>query len=343
MKFRYFFSGILFVFVLIGQAQAWDFNHVSFKKADSLAMANRGASLDDLPELVYNLTNSLETDAERFRAIYLWVCTNVKNDYGLYAKNKRKRKRYQDDSLKLEAWNEKFKKRIFKTLLKRKRTICTGYAYMVKTLSQLVNIDCKIINGFAKTSSGNPEDLRYPNHSWNAVKLDGKWYLSDPTWASGVQNLDNGRFKFDYNNGLFLAPPRLFAINHFPLEAEWFLFNDAQPTFTDFLEAPIVYNEAYKLLTEHKTPQKLYNEVPRNYTMNLECLLKPNINPKKISLDIDDGVSNKTVVPDNYIIKNQILYVKHNLTKYGFYDIHLSIDDQLVASYVYKVKRFSEN
>ena len=342
MKFRCFFSGLFLVCALHSEAQAWDFDHISFKKADSLAMVNKGASLDDLPKLVYNLTNGLETDAERFRSIYLWVCTNIKNDYGLYAKNKRKRKRFQDDSLKLEAWNDRFKKRIFKTLLKRKRTICTGYAYMVKTLSQLANIDCEIINGFAKTSSGNPEDLRYPNHSWNAVKLNDKWYLSDPTWSSGVQDLDNGRFKFDYNDGLFLAPPKLFAINHFPLEAQWFLFNDTPPIFTGFLEAPIVYNEAYKLLAGHKTPQKLYNEVPRNYTLNLECLLKPNIKLKTITLEIDDGISSKIIVPDNFVLKNQKLFVKHILKNYGFYDIHLSINDQLVASYVFKVRRFSE-
>ncbi|ARV10098.1 hypothetical protein BTO05_10800 [Winogradskyella sp. PC-19] len=340
MKYLYFFCGLFLVCVLKSQAQSWDFDHINFKKADSLAKVNKGASLDNLQELTYNLTNGLETDVERFRAIYLWVCTNVKNDYNLYAKNKRKRKRYQEDSLKLEAWNEKFKKRIFKTLLKRKRTICTGYAYMVKTLSNLANIDCNIINGFGKTSSGNPEDLRYPNHSWNAVKLNNKWYLCDPTWASGVQDLNNGRFKFEYNDGLFLATPKLFAINHFPLEQQWFLLDGPLPTFTSFFEAPIVYNEAYKILAEHKLPNKLYNEVPRNYTLNLEYTLKPNIEPKTVTLTFDDGINTKTIKADTLEFKNRKLSLSYVLKKYGFYDIHLSINEQLVASYVYKVKRF---
>lgn len=341
MKYFYFLLGLFLACTIQSQAQSWDFDAISFKKADSLAMINKGASLDNLPQLTYNLTNGLATDVERFRAIYLWVCTNVKNDYNLYAKNKRKRKRFQEDSLKLEAWNEKFKKRIFKTLLKRKRTICTGYAYMVKTLSNLANIDCNIINGFGKTSSGNPEDLRYPNHSWNAVKLDNKWYLCDPTWASGVQNTNNGRFEFDYNDGLFLASPQLFAINHFPLEERWFLLDEPLPNFTNFMEAPIVYNEAYKILALHQLPKKLYNEVYRNKTLNITYTLKPNIVPKTVTLTIDDGINTKTITPDSVSFKDQNLYVSHILKKYGLFDIHLTIDDQLVASYVYKVKRFN--
>ena len=340
MNLRCLLSLISVVYVLQIQSQVWDFDTIDFSKADKRALANKGASLDNLQDLVYDLTHELNTDVERFRAIYMWVCTNVKNDYGLYAKNKRKRQRFQEDSLKLEAWNDKFKKRIFKTLLKRKRTICTGYAYMVKTLSQLIDIECEIINGFGKTSSGNPEDLRYPNHSWNAVKLNDKWYLCDPTWASGVQNTENGRFMFSYNDGLFLASPELFSINHFPLEEQWFLYDGIKPTFTEFLDAPIVYNEAYKLLANHSIPQKLYNSVPLNYTVNFEYQLRPNSNPNKITLLIDDGTKTKTFIPDSINIKNQRLTFKYTLKSYDQYDIHVKIDDQLTASYVFNVTKF---
>jgi len=342
MNLRLLINSLFLVFFLQVESQSWDFKTIDFSEADQRARAFKGESLDNLQELVYNLTIDLKTDVERFRSIYMWVCSNVKNDYGLYAKNKRKRKRYQDDSLKLEAWNDKFKTRIFKTLLKRKRTICTGYAYMVQTLSQLANIDCKIINGFGKTSTGNIEDYKYPNHSWNAVKLNGKWYLCDPTWASGIQDPDNGRFKFYYNDGLFLASPKLFAINHFPLEAQWFLFEGKTPSFVDFLEAPIVYNEAYKLLENHIKPQNLYNTVTLNHNINFQYEFKPNSNPKTITLLIDNGISSKSVKPDSIDFQNQKLTFTHTLKKYGHYDIHLKVDGQLIATYVYKVKRFNK-
>lgn len=342
MKLRFLLSSLILVICLQGYTQSWDFSSIDFSKADKIARANKGASLDNLQDLVYNLTSKFDNDAERFRAIYMWVCSNVKNDYSLYAKNKRKRKRYEDDSLKLEEWNEKFKKRIFKTLLKRKRTICTGYAYMVKSLSQLADIDCRVINGFGKTSTGKLDDYKYPNHSWNAVKLNDKWYLCDPTWSSGVQSIDNGRFVFSYNDGLFLAPPKLFAINHFPIEKQWFLFEGIKPSFTEFLEAPIVYNEAYKIISNHIKPQKLYNVVPLNYNINFEYTLRPNINPKKIRLMVDGGISTKTIKPDNISIDDKKLTLNYILKKYGQYDIHVKIDDTLLGTYVYKVIRFSE-
>ena len=109
--------------------------------ADSIALVYKSESLKNLPELAHHLTSNLNTDAERFRAIYMWVCTNVANDYRLYLKNKKKREKFEDDSLKLEAWNDNFKKKLFGKLRKRKKTICSGYAYLVSELSRLSNIE----------------------------------------------------------------------------------------------------------------------------------------------------------------------------------------------------------
>ena len=338
MRSLYFLLGIVLATAQWCVAQKSDFSHINFEKADQLALQYRDADLTNLPELVRNLTDGLETDVERFRAIYLWTCQNIKNDYGLYAKNKRKRERFSEDTLKLEAWNEKFKKKIFKTLLKRKRTICTGYAYMVASLCQLVNIKCVIVNGFAKPSSGNSEDLKDPNHSWNAVKLNNKWYLCDPTWASGVQDVKTGRFQFNYNDGLFLASPQLFAINHFPLEEQWFLSED-KPTFEDFVLSPILYNDAYTLLEAHQNPTKLINEVTENYTANFKYELKDKINPNDISMLIDNGFTKSTLNIDASNIEDNTLIIDYTFNKRGQYDMHLIYKDSYIATYVFKVKR----
>lgn len=337
MNLKYVFLVLIFGFFGVAMAQSWDFKDTSFKSADSLAFINKEASLKDMPQLVYNLTNGLETDVERFRAIYLWVCNNIKNDYALYAKNKRKRKKYSEDSLKLEAWNAKFRKKIFNTLRKRKRTICTGYAYTIKIMSDLADINCEIVNGFGKASSGNPDDLRYPNHSWNAVKLNNKWYLCDPTWSSGFQNPKTGKFEFGYNDGLFLASPELFSINHFPIEARWFL-TENKPTFQEFLNAPIVYNDAYTVLEKFFSPQNFYNRVLENHTAKINFSLLPNDRTEQHNyvLQIDNGYNTKTITPDIEVTERK-LQLSHKLEKVGLYDIHLRIDDLLVATFVYEV------
>lgn len=338
MLVRQFFIGLIISFALHSNAQVSDFESIDFTKADKIAKQNFGASVKNLPLLANNLTNGLKTDVERFRAIYLWVCQNIKNDYKLYAKNKRKRKRFEDDSLKLEKWNDRFKQKVFATLSKKQRTICTGYAYMVKVLSELADIDCKIIDGFGKTSTTTISELTTANHSWNAVKLNDKWYLCDPTWASGTQNLKNGRFEFNYNDGLFLVPPQLFAMSHFPADRNWLLLDNAY-TLDEFIEAPIIYGETYNFLIAHNTPQKFRNEVLKNHNLTIEATLKPSIKAENIVLLIDNGNSTKTLTPEVKTTSNHQFSISHILEKTGFFDIHLVINEQLIATYVYRVKR----
>ena len=110
---------LLFIVALQSHAQVSDFDYINFKKADSLALACNNEGLDNLPQLTHRLTSSLNTDVERFRAIYKWVCSNIANDYNLYSRNKSKRTKFKNDSLKLTLWNNRFKKIIFKKLLKR--------------------------------------------------------------------------------------------------------------------------------------------------------------------------------------------------------------------------------
>ena len=126
-----------FCIAFYGNAQPSDFEHINFKKADSIALVYKGSNLKNLPDLAHNLTSILNTDIERFRAIYMWVCMNVSNDYGLYLKNKRKRKKFEGDSLKLETWNEDFKKKLFSKLRKRKIIIycCTGSTETINHLA----------------------------------------------------------------------------------------------------------------------------------------------------------------------------------------------------------------
>lgn len=332
--------GLLFCFLIAFQthAQLSDFDHIDFKKADSTALAYKGAGLKNLPELARNLTSNLETDVEQFRAIYKWVCTNVANDYRLYLKNKKKREKFEEDSLKLDAWNEDFKKKLFSKLRKRKKTICSGYAYLVSELSRLADINCKMVNGFGRTSTTTIDNFNAPNHSWNAVKLNDKWYLSDPTWASGIVHPNNYGFKFNYNNGLFLTNPEFFVITHYPIESKWMLLDDEVPTFQSFLENPILYGKAYKHLTAHKTPSTLNNSIKKNQTVSFKYELLKSIDKDQLSFIIDNGFETVTVKPTSIEIDNLSLTIEYQFNKTGYFDTHLLIEDDLIVTYTFKVE-----
>jgi len=215
---------LLITFVWQVQAQRSDFKNISFKKADSNAILLKGNELNNLPLLVNNLTNRLETDTEKFRAIYYWVTHNIKNDYNLMQKNDRKRLKFKNDLEQLNSWNKSFKKEVFTTLLRKKRTLCSGYSYLIKELATLAGLHCEIVNGYGKVSTSF-KSIKMPNHSWNAIKLNGKWYLCDATWASGFID-ETFLFKYSYNDAYFLMAPQEFAESHKPIDSDWLLFSE---------------------------------------------------------------------------------------------------------------------
>ena len=74
--------------------------------------------------------------------------------------------------------------RVARIVLKRKQTVCAGYARLFKTLCDFAGIKSEIITGYAKTNLMSSRQFKC-NHNWNAVLIDSNWYLLDATWASG--------------------------------------------------------------------------------------------------------------------------------------------------------------
>lgn len=328
----------LFILAFQCHAQKSDFDHINFQKADRMALECKKDGLDNLPQLVHKLTSQLPTEAEKFRAIYRWVCGNVANDYRLYERNMRKRTRFQNDSIKLTSWNNQFRKISFKTLLKNQKTICTGYAYLVKEMSRLANINCQVVNGYAKTSTINVDKIVMPNHSWNAVELNDKWYLCDPTWASGMPNSDDYHFEFNYNDGYFLTHPELFAINHFPVDSKWLLLEADAPTYEMFLQSPIIYGKAYTNLSTYDEPKKMHNTIQKHEVVTFKCELLNSVNSKDISLVVDNGISSQKIHPEKTTIDNKSLTIEYSFESNGFYDVHLMIGLDLISTYTFRVK-----
>ena len=325
---------LFFIFVVtISHAQVSDFNAVNFKQADYIAKMNKGASLDNLPLLAHKLTSKLPTDVEKFRAIYTWVCQNITADINQQNKIFRKRKKYKNDSLGYIAWNNTYLKTTFKRLLNDKKTMCTGYAYLIKELSFLANLKCEIINGYGRSVSSNIDELEMANHSWNAVKLDNKWYLSDATWSSGY--IVNSTYIMDYNDGYFLTDPLLFAKSHYPIEKEWLLTEETSTR--TFVASPLIYGETY----EHKiipiSPQNMNIAIGKNQEINFSFKSFKSIDKNSISLIKYVGIKDLPLEIYNLHNNNGIISFNYKFKHKGTYDIHLRINKDVVASYVINV------
>ena len=325
---------IVFVNTLL-VAQKSDFKNINLSKADKIALQYKNASLQNLPVLANKLTRQFSTDIEKFRAIYFWVCNNIKSDYATTTKILNKGRKLRAKRSEFLNWNKTYKEKAFKKLFKTKATICTGYAFLLRELCSLAKIKCVIVNGFYKGADFNSKKA-FPNHSWNVVLLNNKWYLCDATLASGYFDIDLNTFIFDYNDGYFLTPPSLFANNHFPENKKWTLLPSNNYNFTEFTEFPYTYSATFKHGITPVLPEKLTLKT----TIHQPVLFSLNIKEDKIK-DINittyNGWKTKNNTPLKYTYNNNRMSFTHSFIKKGIYDVHIKVAKDIITTYTIEV------
>lgn len=330
----------VFIFItLVGftsVSQQSDFNNIDFKEADSISVLYNNTALKNLPVLAHNLTFHLDSDVEKFRAIYKWVCLNIEGDYGFYLKTTRKRKKLKNDSLAFTNWNKSLQKKVFKQLVENQKTICSGYAYLIKELASLSGIACEIVNGYSRSPSSQIGALGVANHSWNAVKLNNKWYLVDATLASGYFNVNENKFIKSYNDGYFLAEPEQFSKSHFPLDLKWLLLDEAIDS-NQFVNGPMAYGSSFKYGVVPVYPNTLKIEVFKEGTIPFQLKILKDINLNDVQLSVSNGVTKEVVQNDDFTFVDGILKLNYSFKTRGHYDFHVLIDDEVVVSYAVRV------
>ena len=321
------------------KGQLTDFSEINFARVDSIAGSYQGTNLSNLPQLTYQLTHNLDTEVEKFRALYIWVCTNIANDYLAYQKNKRKRESLRHDSLKLAEWNHSFSQEMFRTLYRERKTVCTGFAFLLQEMSTIAGIPCRIVNGYARTSYANVDALGMPNHSWNAVQLNGKWYLCDPTWSSGNLYTHWGTTLFvpEFNEGFFLTEPAFFFRSHYPEDTAWTLMNGA--SVRDFLDAPILYNAAFKHSLNPLAPQSMHIETAKRDTLRFILATGGKVDAGQIYLELHSGSHSRTAQPEVISNKGGVLVLEYRFHKSGYYDLHLKVGEDYIATYTASVPK----
>lgn len=322
------FAGIALIlcWTKVAYPQISDFGNIDFKKPDSIADLYPSHSLKNLPLLSQKLTAPLTTEVEKFRSIYRWVCENIDNDYGMFIRNKRKREKLEDPA-QLAAWNENLNEVLFRRLLNEHRTICTGYAYLLKELCLHAGLDAEIIHGYGRNSTTTKNSK--PNHSWNAVKLNGKWYLSDPTWSAGVNDPRTSAFIGKFDEAYFLSDPAVFIRKHYPVDTAWTLLKH-KPTFEEFDAGPIVYSAAFNLGLDQLTPNRFTVTAQKDKPIDFSFTVKGNNSITSIALQIH-GHQFKNTEPEPS--ESGLQCVKHTFHSKGKFIVHVAVNDRVTHSY----------
>lgn len=165
------------------------------------------------------LTKGKTSDKEKFDAIFAWVATYIKYDFAAY---------FSSGGSGTPRINR---------LLKYRTGICLDYAYLMDSLCKLSGITNTTVYGYTKDEIFDVNDSVYvDNHAWNAVKLDGLWYVYDVTWASGETEYKLTPFSnFIYN--LYLKHPPKYKIKKY-VSKKLFTINYCDSAMT---KTPVVY------------------------------------------------------------------------------------------------------
>lgn len=185
------------------EAQNWSND---FAAIDQRARKSPKQLHEDLPALTAYLCENTETELEKVRAVYVWITTHIGYDWKAIDSEKRINHFIRD-------------------ILQRRVALCFGYAQLFQEMCNLAGIRCAIINGYAKGTATTELPINEPNHSWNAVELDGKWYLLDATWGSSTISKQN-EFVQISNDDYFLIRPEQFIRTHLPGNPMWQLLPD---------------------------------------------------------------------------------------------------------------------
>lgn len=327
---------IVVIFSMQLCAQRTDFACTDFRNADSIAARYPQHSLTDLKSLADKLTRSLPTEEEKFRAIYVWVANNIEYDYALFLKNKQKR-----ESLKkpedLAAWNKGFSLRVFKNLLEKKKTVCSGYAYLVRELATHAGLRCVIVDGYGRNTQSNVGGSGNANHSWNAVRLHNKWYLCDVTWSSGAYDTEQSRYVKKFDDSYFLADPSSFIHNHYPLESSWALLLYT-PTLEQFLNGPIIYSGALRHEIHPMFPKTLNLVAVKGETVSFQFVKSGDEAIENMKLSIEGPNTKHAAYPQLQHDANQVYSVNHTFDTKGTQTVHFLLNERYVFTSVVKVR-----
>jgi hypothetical protein len=209
---------------------------VYFEPIDQHALNTPESVTRSIESLAAYLTEPAQNDLEKARAIFRWITQNISYDVeGYFAGN--------------------FANVDPQDVLATRKSVCYGYSSLFEELCRAAGLEVVTISGWGKGYGYIPGDrITGPtNHSWNAIKIDGGWYLIECTWGAGSIN-DEQQFVRKFEPYYFCTPPEQFIYGHLPENPDWQL-----------LETPISKDEFSNLP---------YVE-PEFFTYGLQCTSHP--------------------------------------------------------------------
>ncbi len=213
---------IIFLFSLFGFSAQTDVEVIKHSKRAGLIKRYR------VVKLTKYLTEGL-SEEQKVLAIYTWITHNIKYDV----------KQFSD-------WN--YQEQSVRKTLRRRKGVCSHYASLFHKMCELAEVESAVVVGYSAAElweDYDPGSYHAADHAWNAVKIDGSWYLLDATFDAGYVEkkkrrprkllkqvfgipyiMNKYRFVFQPTREYYKPDPDQMVITHLPTSPMWQLKSD---------------------------------------------------------------------------------------------------------------------
>ncbi len=302
---------LLYCWTNLLNGQELDLKNFDYSRSDSIAIHFPKKKYKGITEITYPLTEHLDTEHEKFRAIFRWITENIE---------------YNKSAGSISEGDK---------IIRKNKAVCQGFSNLLKEMCATVNIPCEVVVGYTKTETKDiNRKLKKTDHAWNTVRLYGKEYLVDVTWATSKYNVIARRFIKEFDEHYFLTPPEKFGLDHFPKEKKYQLVPKPIKA-RQFIRTPVYYPDYFHLDIKsinpntgkftHHAGKPLRFEVACDRALNSAGIL---INADKYILPLE---IKKTANPGAYTFD-------YTFDKPGRYDITIYVNNNCIAEYLLEVK-----
>lgn len=300
-------------FQLVCSQSEVNLRNVDYSEADSVALNFPKDEYKSYVDIAVALTENFDTDHQKYRVIFRWIADNIVYSYSNRSSDPGK-------------------------VLKTKKAVCIGYSTLLKEMCNAVGIECEVIVGYAKNSIDQlGTNMTTSYHAWNAVKLKGKWYLSDVTWASGSYDEKKRKFMKYYNDFYYLTPPEFFIKTHYPKYKCWQLL-DKPVRKSKFMKECVYYKSFFYSGIKKIYPWKGVIRIKLKNDLNIKFLCD-----SKVENVMMIARKSRTIFVYNLYINpketTQTYSIKQKFQEAGVYDLELFVNYYLVCGYKLIVKK----
>ncbi len=189
-------------------------------------------------DLAARIQKDFISEYDKARAIYSWIALNIKYDYQAYLNPQKPVQFSYRNEAEKQKKIELIKEKTWQKAFDSQKAVCEGFTLLYQRLASLVDLKSQVIRGDSKqflTDIGRKKLLS--NHSWNTVRVDGKWILVDVTWGQGYYD-SNRKIMVNYFNSVYFdTDPKYFFAKHFPDSG---MYLDRKLNQEDFLNGPLI-------------------------------------------------------------------------------------------------------